>query len=326
MGYGADGRYGILFQDSYGLDVSSLVAATSYFWLPIVSENVGLDIPNIVAKGMRGTFYEGDHYQGPTTVTGDISIEAQAVPLGAFLKAVLGPASVVTSSGIHTHTFKPRSSDFDTYIAGNPIAFHKYLSDGGSATIFHDLSATKLELKLSNGELFMASLSVVGGTYTQNATLTATYNAGEHFPWSVSSVSVAGVAKTEVVDMTITLDEKLEAKHSLNNSVYPSRIKRSDFRTIEVGGTLTFDDQVEFQNFLAQNNYRSVLHLQGTTEIQSGYYESLTIDLPSMRYTEMKPAGDGPGEIEASFSAKGVYNTGSDTGLTITLVNTVTAY
>lgn len=326
MGYGADGRYGIVFQNSYGVPITSLSAAASYHWLPIVSENVGVDKPILMSRGMRGTFYEGDHYQGPNVVPGDITVEAQAVPLGAVLKAVMGDPTTVQSSGIYTHTFVPRASDFDIIGAGSPLAFHKYLSDGGSATIFHDLAGSKLELKIANGELLTAMISVVGGKYTQLAALSTSFNAGAHFPWSVTSVSVDGVAKTEMLDFTITLDEKLEAKHTLNGSIFPGRIKRTDFRTIEIGGTLTFDDQVEYQNFLAQSNYRGVLHMEGSTEIQSGYNESLTVIVPSMRYTELKPSGDGPGEIEASFSAKGVYNTGSATGLSIILVNTVAAY
>lgn len=326
MGYGADGRYGLLFLDSYNLDVTSMVVTTSYHWLPVVSENVGVDKPPLIAKGMRGTFYEGDYYQGPNMVPGDITVEAQQHSLGAFCKALFGSPITVTSGVVKTHTFKPRTSDFDTVGAGNPLAFHKYLSDGGSATIFYDLAATKMELKIANGELLTATLSVVGGKYAQYGTLVATYDTGEHFPWSVTSISIDGVAKTEALDLTIVVDEKLEAKHTLNGSVFPGRIKRTDFRTVEVSGTITFDDQVEYQTFLAQNNVIMSLHMQGTTEIQSGYYESMTVILPSMRYTELKPVADGPGEIEAPISGKGVYNTGSATGLTMILVNTYVAW
>lgn len=320
MSYGNDARIGLSFQNSYGtLNTSSI------HWLEPVGESVDLKKAQLVRKGLRGILDEGASQEGLNVVDGDVTIEAKAIPLGVLLSAALG-LTTVTSTGVYTHTFKPRTADWDGLSAERPFTYHKFMGDTGSAYLFSDLNGGNLELSIANGELLTAKLGMVGGTFSQVAALSATYPTGDALDWSISSASIGGSARDNIRNVTVTLNNALEAKHTLKTSKYPSRVKRTNPRTINVSGTVIFDNQTDAQNFISQAEQRFFLHLKSATQIQSGYYESLTIDVPSMRFTEFPQAIGGPGEIEVGFSAVGKYNTGSATALAITLVNSKAGY
>lgn len=322
MSYGMESRIGISFQNSYG---TSNVA--SLHWLEPTGESIDLKKEQIIHEGLRGIFDDGRHQEGKNTVDGDITIEAKPIPLGVLLQAAMSKASTVTSGSVITHTFRPRTSDHSAPSAENPFTLMKFMGDTGSAHVYSDLNASNLELSISNGELLTAKLGVVGGTYSQSAAVAASYIAGDALDWSISSLSLGGTAKTNVRDLSVTLDNAIEAQHNMGATTkYPNRIKRTGFRSMEIGGTVIFDDQTDYQNFVSQAEQRFFVHLRGRTEIQSGYYESLTIDVPSLRFTEFPQAVGGPGQIEVGFSAKAVYNTGSGNIGTFTLVNTRTGY
>ena len=321
MPYGNNSEVGICFQDSYGtLNVDSM------HWLPILDEDVGLEKPPLVSQSMRGNYDEGQHHEGANAVNGTINGEAHPIALGALLTAAFGGATVVQSAGIYTHTFKPRTTEFDSKSANIPFTMHKFLDDSGSASLFYDLNANGIELGIANGELLMANLEVVGGNFQQISNIAASYPTGKQWTWDTTSISIAAAGVDEIKQLSIKTSESIEAMHTLNGSVFPSRNKRTGFRTIEISGTMTFDDQDEYQQFLSQSERELIVNFKGDTEIQSGYYDVCNIIVPLLRHTEYKPTVGAVGEIEVSFSSKGVYSADSGTALQVTLVNTKAAY
>lgn len=318
--YGQLGRVGISFQNSYGTSNT-----TSMHWLEPISESVALQKPPLISEALRGVFDDGEHYEGANLIGGDLAIEVAAIPLGVLLKGAVGAPTSVQSAGIYTHTFLPPQSDAQEDCANPPFTMHKYY-DVGSADVFSDLNISVLELSIANGELLQATATIVGGTEGHAAASTATYRSETHFPWQVASVSIAGAGNCDVADMTVTLDNALEAQHTLCAKKYPSRIKRTGFRTLTVGGTIKFADTNEYQAFLAQSERFLKVHFEGLTSIQSGYNEAITIEVPLLRHTEFSPQAGGPGELEVGFSSKGVYSVGSSYSCKFTVVNTIAGY
>jgi len=322
MAYGQKSNLGIIFQNSYGTagDVGSI------HFIPNLSENIKLMIPPLLSENMRGIFDEGDNYEGPRSVDGTIDCEAQPIALGAMIKSVLEEVSNVSSDQIQTRLFKPRVSDFDDKSANNPVTVYAY-RDVGSSMLYSDLNGSTLEFSIANGELLKAKVDYVGGNFSQVANVAASYPSGKRWTWDANSISLAGVGITEIMDMTITLDDGgLEASHTLNGSKYPSRVKRTSNRSISVSGTIKLENQDEFQEFLSQSERELIMTFTGPTQIQSGYYETLTIKLPAMRYEEAAPAAEGPGYIEMAITAKGKYSVDSGSSMEITLINTQVAY
>lgn len=322
MSYGQNSKIGISFQSSYGAGQS---LQDSVYWIPKISEGVNAEKPPLIEQNLRGVFDEGAHHEGMNAVAGPVECEAAPIPLGVMLKCVLGDPATVNSDSLYTHTFKPRTADWSAQSANVPVTIEKYV-DAGSADLFYNMTGTSLTLSIANGEFVKAAVEFVGGDHSQQADTAESYPTTTLWSWDATSVSIGGVGKAEVMDMSIVLNEQLEAMGTLDGTKTPSRIKRTGFRTVEISGTLKFDDAVEYQHFLDQNERELIMHFEGTTEVQSGYNEALTVQTPLMRHTEFKPAASGPGEIEVGFTSKGVYSVTSATAMQIELRNTQAAY
>lgn len=325
--YGQNAVLGISFQDSAGTsNVSSL------HFVPFLSEGLTLTKEPLISESMRGIHDEGPDYEGMNGVNGDVEIEAQSIALGAMLKAVFGSPSTSSVGSGFQHVFTPTTSDWSTKLAHQPCTVYKHLSDAGSAHVYYDLNGSAIEFSCSAGEFLMASVSFVGGKEEQTAAVSAIYPDEKRWAWDVASVQIAPTsgaalsALDQFMDLTITIDEQLEAQYTLNAAKTPSRIKRTGFRTVEVSGTLKFDDQSEYQQFKAQSERAMEIFFRGNTEVSSGVRETLKIVIPALRYREFGPAADGPGPIEVGFTGAGKYHTGSGTAIEITLVNTQDAY
>jgi hypothetical protein len=321
MSYGMKTNVGISFQNSYGTALTS-----SIYWVPFLTEAFAVTKEPLVQENMSGVFDEGATYEGLNANEGTLEVEAHPISMGVLLKAIFGAPTTVTSGAYYTHTFKPRTADFDDFAASNPVTITKALGDTGSAHQYYDMVASKLSLSVANGELFKASVEFMGGKYSQVTAPAASYPTGKSWTWDVSSVAIAAAANADIAEINVELDEALENKYTLNASKTPSRTKRSGRRTMSVGGTLIFDTQSEYQQFLSQTERNLTVHMRGATAVQSGYYETLTITVPLFRYVEFKPVAGGPGKLEVGFSGKGVYSTTSATMLAITLANTQAAY
>lgn len=320
--YGQTTDIGVALQNSYGTaNVSSLQ------WVPFTSEGLGLNIPPLISQAMRGVHDEGDHYAGPRSIDGDLSVEAQPIAIGQLLAAFFGrPTSTqFAATGVYEHAYIPGSADFDENCAKVPVTILKNF-DVGSAEQLSDLNASTFEMSITNGEFLSANIGFVGGNFEQIAPVTPSFATGKRWTWDQSSVDIGGAANCDIKDLSISVDDSLEAQHTLCGSAYPSRIKRTGFRSTSISGTLDFASQDEFQEFLNQTERELDLTLTGAVEVSSGYYNSLRIQVPLLRHTEFKPVAGGAGNIEVGFSSKGVYSVDSGTALKVSLVNTQTAY
>jgi len=321
--YGQTTDIGIALQNSWGTpNVSSL------HWVPFLTEGLGLNIPPLIDESMRGVFDEGDHYAGPRTVDGDLSVKAKPIALGQLLATFFNsPTSTkADSADVYSHVYIPSTADYDTtYCAKRPVTIIKNL-DVGSAMQMSDMNANSLEMSINNGELLNIAVGFVGGHFQQIAPITPSFGTGKAWTWDQTSVDIGGAANGDVTQLTVTLTENVEAQHTLSGSSYPSRIKRTGFRTTEISGTMKFDTQDEYQEFLNQTERKLDVTLTGNVAISSGYYNSLRLEVPLLRHTEFKPAAGGPGPIEVSFSSKGVYSPDSGHAVRVTLTNTQTAY
>lgn len=320
MGYGQNATVGIAFQDSW-----DNVNTSSMHWIPFNSDNVKLDKPPLISEEARGVFDEGPHYEGPNEVNGDLEAQIGPIELGALLTAGVNVASTTLVDSVYQHIFEPRTSDFDEVSAQNPFTYHQNL-EAGSAQLYYNCNGSAFELTVTNGELLSAKLSVLGAGFQQNAKLTAAYPTGKKWTWDQTSVSIGGSAKSEVTELTVTLDNALEAGHTLSGSKFASRIKRSGFRMVNISGTLKFQNQDEYQEFLNQTERELDVTFTNATAIASGYNDTLRVQVPLARYTEFPLSAAGPGEIEVGFSGKGVYSSSSGTAIKFTLTNTQAAY
>lgn len=314
-GYGMKGHIMCQFQNSFGTALTTSLSA-----IAVTEANFTHTIEQIVEQGMYGRFDESPYHSGAFNFEGDMTLEASPIAIGWAFKSIVGFTSTVSGTGTQTHVFKPRASDFDALAATDPMTIQQYL-DVGSAMQFSDMCGNTLAMNIANGELLSLTAGFVGGKYTRVAAGTPVFPTAKPFKWDQFSGSFGGAAINDILDLSININNNLEARHTLQNTAAPRKIKRSSFRTIELTGTMLFQAHSYYNAFLTQTNYSFVLNFAGQQSPNN-----LKIDFPSLRMKTFEPTIRGPGVIEAPFTAQAEYDASSATAMQITLVNTQEGY
>ncbi len=296
-GSGLGSSIGFGFQSANGA-----IQATSLHWLAFTSETLKEDIPPLESGQLRSRFNEPRAYQGQRTVGGDIVMEADAVNIGAFLHAAFGLTETTSGTGKKTHLFSETGSHWSTQ---SPLpAFSCIVNrDQTSAVAYYDLQANQLTLDINNGELVKATLGVVGGGVLPFATMTESYHneiGNPKMTTEVASVEIGGAAVDYVSQLQIQLLNNLEARPTLTNSVYTGRVIRSGFRQCRVSGTFEFESFDEYDKWRANSTQ--------TLEVTVGASADLYLKVQQLRYDDFPNNVDGPGRVQASFTARGEYD------------------
>ena len=126
----------------------------------------------------------------------------------------------------------------------------------------------------------------------------------------------------DFASIQVIVDEQASPRWTLQTSRDPARVKRDGRRQVRVNGTIKFEDQTEYDLFLAQTEQQLLMTLTGTVEIRSGYYDVVHVDVPSFKYLAYPVNFADPSELIVSFEGKANYNTGSSTSIEITLTST----
>lgn len=322
MPYGNDAVIGIAMQNSFG----TVAAVGSIHQVPLLNEDYGLKQEELISQNMNGRFDQGDSYSGKRQYGGTLECEAQPKALGVLLTAAINDPTVATSGTLKTYTFAPRTGDWGTHSPNRPFTYYKYLAEGGSAQLFYDLCGSRLELQLSEGGFLMARLAAVGGKTSAVASQALTLDSGRRWPWNQGSLSLNGTAVGIASDFSLVHDEGINPRWFIDASLSAGRARREQSRTVRVSGTLLFESQAELDNFKNETTQPLVLTVQDTsTAVQSGYFNTLQISIPTFRWTDFPTPIRGPNALEVSFAGRGQYNTGSGHSVRYTLQNTYAA-
>ncbi len=315
VGYGMKSHVMWNFQDSYGTSqVTSLQA------IPVTEESLNLEIEVFAEENFYARFGESPYHEGQHSISGDISMQAHPIAMGWLLKSTLGLTSTTSDTNDQTHVFKPRTTDFDGYAAGDPATVEVYY-DTGSAAVYYDLVGNNLSLSVTNGELLSVTAGFVGAGFSRKAAGSPTYTEAKPFIWNQFSGSYDGNDICELKDLTVDYNNNVEADWTLCASKAPQRIKRTSQQTVELSGTMLFEAHSYMQEFEAQTEKRFLANFAGQEAPNS-----LLIDIPKMRFETFEVSIADAGMIEASFTARGIFDTTSNYALEITLVNTQEYY
>jgi hypothetical protein len=186
----------------------------------------------------------------------------------------------------------------------------------------------QLDFVISQGQFTRGRLQVVGGNRVATGVGSANVvpdasDAGRLFPWNVASISYGGSALQTASDITVSLNENIDGLYTINGSLAPFKYTRTGFREVTVNGTFYMVDRSMLNNFTGETQARLLITLVSTiAAVQSGYYNTLTIDVPQLKVTAFKPAVSGPGEVSIPFTGRGVIDPTSSYALQFTLINT----
>lgn len=330
MSYGTQIKVGFARQTAGG---TAVTAVGSFHGFALTNEDVGLEKDELISQNLIGRFEQGAIYDGINRVTGTINFEVTPRNLlTALAMAVNHAPPVLASSGsVRTHEFMPNTSDFDATYVKAPFTMYKQFSDATSAEQFFDLQFGGLSLAFAQGQFLNGTLTLAGGARSPTGTGSAnigpdTGDVGQLFPWNVSSVSLGGVALNEQSEISVSLNENIEALYTINGTLSPFKFSRTTFREVTVQGTFYMDDRNILNDFVAGTQRRLLVTAMNTrTAVQSGYFNTLTIDIPQLKITAFKPGASGPGEVSVSFTGRGVIDPSSNYSMRITTVSTWTA-
>jgi hypothetical protein len=294
-----------------------------------VSHDIGLEKEEVISQNLIGRFEQGASYSGPSKVAG--TIEFEATPrnlLTALGTAVTHAPAAANSASLRNWTFLPNTADYDSSYIKAPWSMYSQFADSNSADLFYDLQIGQIDLVISQGQFTRGRLQVVGGNRVSTGVGSANIvpdasDAGRLFPWNVASISYGGAALQTASDITVSLNENIDGLYTINGSLAPFKYTRTGFREVTVNGTFYMTDRSMLNNFAGETQARLLITLVSTiAAVQSGYYNTLTIDVPQLKVTAFKPAVSGPGEVSIPFTGRGVIDPTSSYALQFTLINT----
>lgn len=329
MSYGAQAKVGFARQTNPGSYVIATSAPTSYHAMGFVSHDIGLEKEEVISQNLIGRFEQGASYSGPSKVNG--TIEFEATPrnlLTALGLAVAHVPATVNSGSLRSWTFLPNTADYDSSYIKAPWSMYSQFADAQSADLFYDLQAGQVDFVISQGQFTRGRIQIVGGNRVSTGVGSANIvpdasDAGRLFPWNVASISYGGSALQTASDITVSLNENIDALYTINGSLAPFKYTRTGFREVTVNGTFYMTDRSMLNNFVGETQARLLITLVSTiAAVQSGYYNTLTIDVPQLKVTAFKPAVSGAGEVSIPFTGRGVIDPTSSYALQFTLINT----
>lgn len=332
--YGTEVELAICFQNSYGTigDLTNSGQSVAF-----ISESINGEQPLMMSEGIRGRADRGDAFEGAKQVAGDIEVEVIPETSGYLLAACMNLTSNVQSDSKYTHTFKPRTADTMPFAPNRPITLLKKWGTGSNDRVnYYNLISTGFELSCEAGDFLKMKLPLAGGRNDNGTTsITASYPTGVPFKWDdIATFTVDGNTLNNVKSFTLTVDESIEAKHTLESGddQWPCRSVRNGFRTASLNMTMLFDNSSEYIAFRGDNatvnpeEQKVVITFTQDTEVQSGYYFLFSVIIPSVEWESIDPPVSGVGVIEATLSGKIKYNAGSGTMLEIFTQDDIPAY
>lgn len=326
MSYGAQIKFGIARQTNVG---SYATAAGSFHGFALTKDAVGLEKQELISQNLTGRFEQGAVYSGVANIAGTIDFELTPRNLGIALAAVVDESPVtVTSGSVKTYTFMPNTQDFSATMVKNPFTIYKQFTDSNSAFLFYDCQFGQLSFVLGQGAFVRGTLGVAGGTYLMGgvgsaAVQTDAADIGVLFPWNVASISIGGTGVQNYSELTIALNENIAPLYAINNTLAPFKFTRTAFREVTVNGTIYFTDRAAADAFAAETLQRLFVTIVNTkASVQSGFYNTLTIDIPQLKYTAVKPSVSGPGEVSVPITGRGIIDPSSNYAIQYVLTNT----
>lgn len=243
---------------------------------------------------------------------GDIELEVASRGMGALLEALMGvgaSAKVAASTGVYQQLFTLAAGD---YLPS--VTIQKGIPRLGAATVdaitFAGAQASSFELSMGNSEVLKLKTSwVTRDVSTETAYATPSYPVdAELFSFVGAALTLGGsvtvptgqalaTGGTEVAnvrDFSISVDQKLD-DNNRNIGGAGKRSRPAAVGLAEVKGKVTAEyDSVTFRDALvSQAPLALVATFEAPMLIEAGYYPTLQIVVPDIRFEGELPKSNG---------------------------------
>jgi len=325
MGQGARGHIGIKKELIWGQKETG----DNDFFLPFVSETLIPNIEEVLSAAQKGILDEPNSYQGERAFGGDVVVEVHPASLGHLLRSAINePVTTVVDGAANAkqHVFTPRQAiDFHVDCPINPYTLEVY-RDQGDAFQFLGAIVNTLALNFSTTDkILKATNGIIAKDLGDIPKTTPSFETTDPFTWEQAVISIAESPNNDINTFGINYDNKCVGKYALNNTAILRKIYRDGFRTIPVNFTIDFVDRVEYNKFINGTEQSFQVKFVGA-ECETGYYYTLIIDIPKLRYLTYPVNMGGPGPIICGVTGKAKYDASLGYPYKITLINLETGY
>lgn len=311
-GQGLLGSVHISEQTSFGT-----INQDSYTAIPVITENLNLEIAQLDETNMYTRFGESPTHEGVHVVNGALQCEPEPLSMGYLLKAVCGDNSVSFVASEAFHNFLPLDSgDFDDKASLPPFTVLTD-RDVASGMAYFDCLATGMTLEAANSELLSLGIDWVGGQYQDVANVVPSYSDKAPWAWNTCSVQYNGILTGNLRSLTVELQNNLEPIYTLTTSKSPDKIKRTAAYNITGSLVLDFVSNSLMAEFTAQNERQLLVSFMSDVESPAQFQ----IDVPKCRFSEYQTGISGTGMLQLTANFRGKYDTTSSYAIEFILTN-----
>jgi len=362
MASGTGAQIAIIRTGSLNYDITSVMVGSingfgeGWRWTNFVSESVEHNKEELEEGAITGNHDAPPSHEGANSGAGDINFEPNPNAIGSWIMAATGVQSNVlvvqagstgTNSGDFAgapgfrHVFTPRPDEHDESTFNEPHAVMVF-KDVGSAWVNNGTVVTALNFNFTAGALGTSRATIMArevALQARTALISSLVSSGGR-PWIWDSVSfqigaasgsLAASAIFESVEVDLVIPH--EGIVALDGTRNWAKFAKSDFRRVNISGTLCFQNQDEYDQFRSyENRYLRITARQSASSSQlignpsSEFYPTLQMDIPEFKFTSFSAPIGGPNRIQASFNGKGERNDTFGFNIQYTLINVTSGY
>ena len=226
------------------------------------------------------------------------------------------------------HVFTPSQSDFHADCPLYPYTI-EVNRDQTAAEAWQFLGAVvnTLNLKFGVDDKILNGVAGIIAKNVDRVTKTSlAFPTTNPFTWSQAVLKIATSQNNYLESVEINIDNKLIGIPSLDSNAYIRRLYRDAPRAIDINFVIDFTDQIQYDLFVLGTEQAFQIVFTGAETSDSGYYYTLTIDIPKMRYITFPISNPGPGRISVAVTGKAKYCETLDYAIKFTLRNITPDY
>ncbi len=307
---GAREGFALAFESVYGTSPGA-----NFLTMPFITNGLSSDRP-LLEDDILGTRDPGDHALDVSTVDGDLSVPLDCEAMGGWLKATFGAPTTTENTGVYTHVFQSNAWALPSFTA------ERMFPDVASYHLFTGCMVDRLQVALQRGGLASATVGVIGQAVAKSGSSSAGTPSAftmKRFTHGHGQISIDGSPVGNVVRAGFDYRNNLDRVDTITGDANIAGL--DPLRTsLAMDLVIRFDSETLFSKAVSGTPVALSYALTRSAD------EKLTLAAARVFLPEPRVVTDGPGGLQATFSAMASRESDGDPMLTATLINGVSAY
>lgn len=304
LGIGAAGQLAIGKETTWG------TAVTPTLFIEFLEESIKNEVEHIEAGFIMGSRNNYKYYKGVEDVKGSFSMVVNPDNIGLLLYMALGveaDPSQVGATTAYDHDFTP--ADPDTDLGSFTLEIDRNIT----CCTYAGATVDNFGLTAAKGSLVTATFDIIAKSEVDDQTATTGLTPSSLVPYMFhhGTLTIDGGSAAYVNGFNFTYSNGLDADGGfiLNGS-------RNRAHAYKQGGTLTGSMEIEWTStsdtlrdaYLDNTQKQLTLTLVSTDAIESGYYYTLTVDIPKVHIMGDMPVISSRDRIPFTVNFEAVYD------------------